>query len=97
MRSDTKSPAALHKAGRHRVRANISRLNEPRSPNCRRCSVPPAIPMLGPADPAARSWRSAHWGMTDLASPTGGCRTNPRWDGGCRGHAMIGYGFFTAG
>jgi hypothetical protein len=44
----------------------------PRSPNCRRCSVPTAMPMLGPADPAARSWLSAHWGMTDLASPSGG-------------------------
>ena len=76
MRSDTKSPAALHKASRHRVRANISRLNEPRSPNCRCCSVPSA--MVGPADRAARSWLSPHSGMTDLASPSAGCRTSPR-------------------
>jgi hypothetical protein len=59
--------------------------------------VPPSILQLGPTDPAALSWLSQHWGVTDRLrqvaareKPTTGRRLR-------RGHAVIGYGFFTAG
>ena len=59
--------------------------------------VPAAILCLGPADPAALAWLSAHWGTTDRLRQVverpgpGPGRRLPR------GHAAIGYGFFTAG
>jgi hypothetical protein len=59
--------------------------------------VPESILSLGPTDPAALSWLAAHWGITDRLrqvvvrerATTG--RRLPR------GHAVIGYGFFTDG
>jgi hypothetical protein len=59
--------------------------------------VPAAILMLGPTHPAALSWLAAHWGVTDRlrqvslrARATTGRRLK-------RGHAVVGYGFFTLG
>jgi hypothetical protein len=59
--------------------------------------VPNAILQLGPTDPAALSWLSTHWGVTDRLrqvverekATTG--RRLPKT------HAVLGYGFFTAG
>jgi hypothetical protein len=59
--------------------------------------VPEAILQLGPTDPAALAWLTAHWGTTDrlrqvtVRLKPGMGRRLPR------GHAVIGYGFFTAG
>jgi hypothetical protein len=59
--------------------------------------VPPAILLLGPDHPDALAWLAAHWGVTDRlrqvaarAKPTTGRRLP-------RGHAVVGYGFFTPG
>jgi hypothetical protein len=59
--------------------------------------VPDSILMLGPLDPAAQAWLAAHWGTTDrlrhvaqLPAPRPGRRLP-------RGHAVLGYGFFTEG
>lgn len=59
--------------------------------------VPSAILQLGPTDPAALSWLKTHWGVTDRLrqvvereKATTGRRLSKR-------HAVIGYGFFTAG
>jgi hypothetical protein len=59
--------------------------------------VPPGILHLGPNHPVARSWLVTHWGTTDRLRqvaerewPTTGRRLPA-------GHAVIGYGFFTAG
>jgi hypothetical protein len=59
--------------------------------------VPSAILQLGPTHPGAVAWLAAHWGITDRLrqvvvrekATTG--RRLPR------GHAVIGYGFFTDG
>jgi hypothetical protein len=59
--------------------------------------VPATILQLGPTEPAALAWLAGHWGTTDrLRQATvrlkpGIGRRLPR------GHAVIGYGFFTAG
>jgi hypothetical protein len=59
--------------------------------------VPPAILQLGPSAPAALAWLTQHWGTTDrlrqvVQRPNPGIgRRRPA------GHAVIGYGFFTAG
>jgi hypothetical protein len=59
--------------------------------------VPEAILMLGPTHPDALAWLATHWGITDRLrqvtvreKPTTGRRLP-------RGHAVIGYGFFTLG
>jgi hypothetical protein len=58
--------------------------------------VPDAILQLGPAHPQALAWLAAHWGVTDrLRQVTIRAKASP----GRRlpnGHAVIGYGFFTA-
>ena len=59
--------------------------------------VPAAILQLGPTHPAALAWLTRHWGVTDRlrqvaerAKATIGRRLP-------RGHAVIGYAFFTDG
>jgi hypothetical protein len=59
--------------------------------------VPASVLELGPNDPAALAWLTAHWGTTDrvrqvhtLAAPRPGRRLPA-------GHTVIGYGFFTCG
>jgi hypothetical protein len=59
--------------------------------------VPDAILDLGPTHPEALAWLAAHWGVTDrlrqvtlLKRPKPGRRLP-------KGHAVIGYGFFTGG
>jgi hypothetical protein len=59
--------------------------------------VPDSILHLGPLHPAALAWLAAHWGIGDRLrqvavrdKATTGRRLR-------RGHAVIGYGFFTAG
>jgi hypothetical protein len=59
--------------------------------------VPDSILQLGPAHPEALGWLAAHWGIADRlrqvavrANATAGRRLP-------RGHAVIGYGFFTVG
>jgi hypothetical protein len=59
--------------------------------------VPAPVLALGPADPAALTWLSDHWGVTDRLrqvtlrpGATMGRRLPHR-------HAVVGYGFFTAG
>jgi len=59
--------------------------------------VPGAILALGPTDPTALAWLSDHWGVTDrlrqvIVRP--GATAGRRLP---RGHAVVGYGFFTAG
>jgi hypothetical protein len=59
--------------------------------------VPAAILMLGPTHPAALAWLAAHWGVSDRlrqVAVRAGATTGRRLK---RGHAVIGYGFFTAG
>jgi len=58
--------------------------------------VPDAILDLGPTHPEALAWLAAHWGVTDrlrqvtlLKHPKPGRRLP-------KGHAVIGYGFFTS-
>ena len=57
--------------------------------------VPDAILDLGPMHPEALAWLATHWGVTDrlrqvtlLKRPKPGRRLP-------KGHAVIGYGFFT--
>ena len=59
--------------------------------------VPDATLRQGPTHPAALAWLREHWGVSDglrhiveLADPRPGRRLP-------RGHAVLGYGFFTAG
>ena len=59
--------------------------------------VPATILAQGPTHPASLAWLSEHWGTTDRLrqmeerqNPTIGRRLP-------KGHAVIGYGFFTAG
>lgn len=57
--------------------------------------VPAALLALGPTDPAALAWLSAHWGITAGLRQVV-ARERPR--AGRRmpaGHIVIGYGFFT--
>ena len=57
--------------------------------------VPESILSLGPTDPAALSWLAAHWGVTDRlrqVTVRDNASTGRRLK---RGHAVIGYGFFT--
>ncbi len=59
--------------------------------------VPPAILRLGPTHPAALAWLAAQWGTTDRLRQVVG---RPKPGIGRRlpkAHAVIGYGFFTAG
>jgi hypothetical protein len=59
--------------------------------------VPAAILLLGPAHPDARAWLAAHWGVTDRLQQMvarDNASTGRRLK---RGHAVIGYGFFTVG
>jgi hypothetical protein len=59
--------------------------------------VPDVILQLGPMHPQALAWLAAHWGVTDRLRQVA-VRTKATT--GRRlplGHAVIGYGFFTAG
>jgi hypothetical protein len=59
--------------------------------------VPESILHLGPTDPAALSWLATHWGVTDRLRQVvvrDNASTGRRLK---RGHAVIGYGFFTDG
>jgi hypothetical protein len=59
--------------------------------------VPASILHLGPTHPDARAWRAAHWGITDRLRQVvvrDNASTGRRLK---RGHAVIGYGFFTDG
>jgi hypothetical protein len=59
--------------------------------------VPASILQLGPEHPDARAWLAAQWGVTDRlrqAAVRDNASTGRRLK---RGHAVIGYGFFTAG
>ena len=59
--------------------------------------VPASILLLGPTHPTALSWLSAHWGVTDRLRQVvvrDNASTGRRLK---RGHAVIGYGFFTDG
>ena len=59
--------------------------------------VPAAILLLGPTHPDALAWLSAHWGVTDRLRQV---VVRDRASTGRRlkkGHAVIGYGFFSAG
>ena len=59
--------------------------------------MPAAILQLGPAHPDARAWLAAHWGVTDRLRQVAvrdNASTGRRLK---RGHAVIGYGFFTDG
>ena len=53
--------------------------------------------MRGPNHPDALAWLAAHWGVTDglqQVAVRAGATTGRRLK---RGHAVIGYGFFTHG
>ncbi|HEY2134103.1 MAG TPA: hypothetical protein VGH36_14210 [Acetobacteraceae bacterium] len=59
--------------------------------------VPESVLLLGPTHPEALAWLAAHWGVTDglrQVAVRAGATTGRRQK---RGHAVIGYGFFTAG
>jgi len=59
--------------------------------------VPAVILQLGPNHPAALAWLAAHWGITDRLRQV---VARPKPSTGRRlpkGHAVIGYGFFTDG
>ena len=59
--------------------------------------VPATILLLGPTHPDALSWLAAHWGVTDRLRQVAvrdNASTGRRLK---RGHAVIGYGFFTDG
>jgi hypothetical protein len=59
--------------------------------------VPATILQLGPAHPDALSWLSTHWGVTDRLRQVvmrDNASTGRRLK---RGHAVIGFGFFTDG
>jgi hypothetical protein len=58
--------------------------------------VPPALLRLGPHHPKALAWLERHWGITDYPRHVA---ARPKPGIGRRlpaGHAVIGYGFFTA-
>jgi hypothetical protein len=58
---------------------------------------PPAPPPRSVPEPAALSWLATHWGVTDRlrqVAVRGKATTGRRLP---NGHAVIGYGFFTAG
>jgi hypothetical protein len=59
--------------------------------------VPPAILQLGPDHPDALAWLARHWGVTERLRQV--CRRSQASAGRRlpRGHAVVGYGFFTAG
>jgi hypothetical protein len=59
--------------------------------------VPASILQLGPTHPTALSWLAAHWGVTDRLRQVGVRDTASTGRRLRRGHAVIGYGFFTAG
>ena len=62
---------------------------------CCRCRTP--ILQLGPTHPTALAWLAAHWGITDRLRQVvvrDNATTGRRLP---RGHAVIGYGFFTDG
>jgi hypothetical protein len=66
--------------------------------------VPDVILQLGPSHPAALAWLVAHWGVTDrlrqVVERVKATTERPSTRGRGRlanGHAVIGYGFFTAG
>jgi hypothetical protein len=59
--------------------------------------VPATILQLGPPDPTALAWLKQHWGTADRLRQV---TRRPKPGPGRRlpaGHAVIGYGFFTAG
>ena len=59
--------------------------------------IPSEILALGATHPDALAWLAAHWGVTDRLRQVvlrPGATANRRLP---RGHAVIGYGFFTAG
>ena len=59
--------------------------------------IPDSILQRGPTDPAAQAWLTAHWGTTDRLRQVS---VRPKATAGRRlpaGHAVQGYGFFTAG
>jgi hypothetical protein len=59
--------------------------------------VPAAILQLGPSDPTSLAWLAAHWGIIDRLHQVA---VRPNATTGRRlrkTHAVIGYGFFTAG
>lgn len=59
--------------------------------------VPGVILALGSTDPTALAWLSENWGITDRlrrVTVRPGATTGRRLP---RGHAVLGYGFFTAG
>jgi hypothetical protein len=58
--------------------------------------VPGAILVLGPTHPDALAWLQDNWGVTDRlrqVAPRPGATAGRRLP---RGHAVVGYGFFTA-
>jgi hypothetical protein len=59
--------------------------------------VPPAILLLGPDHPDALAWLARHWGVTERLRQV--CRRSQASAGRRlpRGHAVVGYGFFTTG
>jgi hypothetical protein len=59
--------------------------------------VPPAILQLGPGHPTALAWLARHWGITDRLRQVAvrdKATTGRRLP---KGHAVIGYSFFTLG
>jgi hypothetical protein len=59
--------------------------------------IPDEILQLGPTDPDALAWLSAHWGISDAPRHI---VTRPEATAGRRlprGHTVVGYGFFTEG
>jgi hypothetical protein len=59
--------------------------------------VPPLILQLGPTHPTAITWLATHWGVTDRLRQVA---LRPKPSTGRRlpkQHAVVGYGFFTAG
>jgi hypothetical protein len=59
--------------------------------------VPDAILRLGPTHPDALAWLAVHWGVTDRLRQVGVRDTASTGRRLKRGHAVIGYGFFTDG
>jgi hypothetical protein len=59
--------------------------------------VPASILQRGPTHPDARAWLATHWGVTDRLRQVGMRDTASTGRRLKRGHAVIGYGFFTDG